>query len=151
MDFENSTHFQKVAYICVFELFGTLLPVAIISYCYFKVYQFLKPQKLGESIVYSHTSSAKLFMFFLVPIICLCPDVLAEITYMYHLHQSTVLMLITDFLRRFWGLFNLWTYWSTVSNDGGRSRNSSVASCELDSEIYNYNIKSAETEAFLQH
>jgi len=79
-------------------------------------------------------SRKKILWYSFTPIICLCPDVFAEIAYMYHLHNSTVLMLITDLLRRSWALVNLWSDWSLTSAQE-KERSDSVSSTKSTFEI----------------
>jgi len=149
MDYETATDFEELTYILAYDVVGTLLPVAIISFCYFRVYQFLQPRTFGDLVLHSRSSQSKLFLFFLIPIICLCPDVFAEITYIYHLHKSTVLMLITDIMRRSWALANLWTFWSMVSNDEEKSeRSSSIGTFEFESKSSS-SLKLSPTDPFL--
>jgi len=134
MDYEKVEEFEKLLYILAYDVVATIFPVIIVSFCYFKAYKFLKAQMLSTSYVISSKSPRKMLIYSFIPIICLCPDVFAEIAYMYHLHNSTILMLVTDILRRSWALVNLWMDWSLASNDKGRSDSvSSTGSCfELD-------------------
>jgi len=105
----NATGFKnKFMLLFVFDFLTTLLPVAITTYGYFKVYKILKEFQQRYS---TRNSPWKTFCFIIIPIICFAPGVAFDVCNVFNLENTEILQYVSILFYQVWGLFTLASFW----------------------------------------
>jgi len=105
----NATGFKnKFMFLFVFDFLTTLLPVAITTYGYFKVYKILKEFQQRYS---TRNSPWKTFCFLIIPFICFTPGVAFDVCSVFNQENPEILDYVSTVCHQVWGLCTLASFW----------------------------------------
>ena len=145
---ESSPSFtDQAAFFILYNIIGKLVPMAIISYCYLKVYQELK------NPVYHYQGGSKgrrsrVLWYCIIPLICFVPSIVTDVIISMAVDNDRAnyisdnggiwIYTFEDLPIRLWGLLNLMNYWFFMpSSTTNRLQNTelSVISMDINSSI----------------
>jgi len=130
--FPNPEESNKLMFYLVFDIFGTLLPVLMISFCYFQIYKKLK-EAYKFHLAQSRINPNKILIYAFIPILCFVPLVASDP--FFTLRGEIIpfpLQLFITVTRRSWAFLNLLAYWFlNPAFERGNSLNSADNSANL--------------------
>jgi len=123
IDYPVTNSLNQVMYLVVFNFIGTLLPILMIAYCYWRVSKTLKEEKqLSKDEL--RMNNLKIFAYVAIPFLCFVPGVIADTFYSFQGRRYPIWLSVVNFgLRKSWCVSNLLIYWflgsskPTSSND----------------------------------
>lgn len=114
------------------------LPVFVISYCYIKISKDLRTT-LSNFIRDARDNANRLLWFPVVPIVCWCPEIVADVICMYYsTDYPDWLGFLISLIHRCWGLLNLLTYWLLTPKNDEKSQPASGTRILINEESEEY-------------
>jgi len=113
LKFTDSAESNPLLFFFFYDFIGTLLPVIIISFCYFKVYKFLRFLK-SLAFTYSKVNTTKVLIYIFIPALCYLPQIISDVIFTSQKQSSPFwVAFLINTLRRSWGVLNLLAFWFT--------------------------------------
>ncbi len=105
--------FERITYTFVNDFIGTLLPILVTSFYYLRVYQVMRKlnRSFGAFVNYDKGEFFRVFCYFVIPLICFTPSIIASILQVYYNTGNAVLSIIASVLKRVWAILNLLAFW----------------------------------------
>lgn len=116
-DFPTTNFFHKIMYFLFYNLIGTLLPVLLMAYCYWKVTRTTK-EEYEQSEEESRKNNFKIFAYVAIPFICFVPGVIAEtVASFMGVEYPRWFSMVNFTIRKSWCVLNLLVYWFMGSSN----------------------------------
>jgi len=140
----SSSRWHRILDWIIYDVTGTLIPVAIIAFCYNRMQQFFKSSFAYSSYLSRNkTNSKRIRLYIAIPIVCFVPFVVIHFLNIFLENEYPFpLVLFLATVRRAWGFLNLLAYWFfKPEKQGGSNENSSLLEDSEDKHLHTTRAK----------
>lgn len=108
VDYGLTSAQNQTLYLIFEDLMGTLLPILITLYCYYRVFETL------SSMTGSIINPTRVLYYSIIQMVCFMPGIIADLVFIFQQSRyNVVCAIVVGFLHRCWGFLNLLAYWFT--------------------------------------